>query len=182
MIRVGFALYPSGAHWIGGHNYFRNLLQALTDPPQIVVPVALVGARDDVPKDFPRLETYETRSCRRNSELLYLRKIVQKASGRDWILEHTLHSASVDVLSHSGSLGKFSRVPTIDWIPDFQHIHYPNFFSSTEVHSRNRFFNERIKNATLVVVSREVPRKHLEQFAHHGARKCRFLHFTDSSA
>lgn len=182
VIRVGFVLQPKGVSWIGGNNYYRNLLRALTEPPQLVDPIAFVGDLGDIPDDFPKIEAWPTQACRPRSKLWYLRQIIQTVVGRDWIFERTLRSASVDVLSHAGWLGWNASIPTICWIPDFQHLHYPEYFSPSELQSRDRAFLEQIDKATLVVVSSEVARRDLEHFAPHGAKKCRILHFADSSA
>lgn len=182
MIRVAFALQPHGTGWIGGNNYFRNLLQALISQPELLCPVALVGKLTDFPEDFPKVERHATRACRRRSELWTLRQIVRRATGRDWVMEGSLRRASVDVLSHSGWLGLKSKVPSIAWIPDFQHLHYPEFFSADELRVRNKTFAAAIERATLVVVSSEAALKDLKQFSAPGAEKARVLHFADSSA
>lgn len=129
MIRVGFTIAPAGNGWLGGVNYFRNLLKALSSIPEKLQPVAIVADPADVPDDFPQMETFVTNSLLHRNPKWFLRIGVREALERDWVLERELRRASVDVLSHSVWLGEASRVPAITWIPDFQHVHLPNFFS-----------------------------------------------------
>ncbi|AHB99252.1 hypothetical protein M973_06955 [Francisella orientalis LADL 07-285A] len=58
----------------------------------------------------------------------------------------------MDILSHS-QLVNFKSIKTINWIPDFQHIHLENMFSSDEINSRNKNFRNLIENSEKIVLS-----------------------------
>jgi len=54
-------------------------------------------------------------------------------------------------------------VKTIGWIPDFQHLHFPEFFNAEERASRNRRFKELIEKTDHLVVSSYDALKDLEE-------------------
>jgi len=84
---------------------------------------------------------------------------------------------ATEVLSHSGHLGRQRTIPTIGWIPDFQHIQYPEFFGDTEIRARNSEFNGLCRCATRVLVSSEYARKTIEDCSPACAMKVRVLQF-----
>lgn len=49
----------------------------------------------------------------------------------------------------------YQGVPELAWIADFQHKHYPEFFSSEEVERRDQVFKEKLKDCRRIIVSSE---------------------------
>jgi glycosyltransferase involved in cell wall biosynthesis len=61
---------------------------------------------------------------------------------------------SVDVVGPSPkNLGEKFEIPWAAWIPDFQHRHFPNFFSQDEINDRNIKYANLLCNAPLVFVN-----------------------------
>lgn len=57
------------------------------------------------------------------------------------------------LLPCQSSLGQSFPVPWVGWIPDFQHLRCPEYFSEEEIQVRNTRFQSLIDDATLTVVS-----------------------------
>jgi glycosyltransferase involved in cell wall biosynthesis len=53
---------------------------------------------------------------------------------------------------------------TLGWIPDFQHIHQPSFFSAAERSWRDHMFRQLASNATQVVLSSASALEHYREF------------------
>jgi glycosyltransferase involved in cell wall biosynthesis len=85
------------------------------------------------------------------------------------------------VLSHSGWLGKDALIPTIGWIPDFQHIHLPEFFSKKEISIRNKHFHDLCRYCSTVIVSSFHAQTDLCRFAPDCRDKSEVLRFAAAS-
>ncbi len=95
----------------------------------------------------------------------------------DWAMERTLRAAGIDVLSHSVPPGRRGAIPSVAWIPDFQHVHLPEFFSRRELRFRDRHFRALADDATLVLLSSHAAAHDLEAFRPAAAPKARVLPF-----
>ena len=88
-----------------------------------------------------------------------------------------LRQQHVDVLFASAEFGIQFRVPLLSWIPDFQHLHLPEFFSEGEIKNRNLHFSRMAKHATRVILSSHQAQLDFEKFAPEWAYKVRVLPF-----
>ena len=135
-LRIGFIFQQST--WLGGLNYFRNLLTAIRSLPDgKLVPVVLVGTRSDVENQFPRLEIIKTPLLDRRSPSWIARKVISRTTSGDILLKSFLRKHNIQAISHSGHLGGQSEIATVGWIPDFQHVHLPNLFDTSEIQMRD---------------------------------------------
>lgn len=182
MIRVGFSIASLGAEWIGGANYYVNLLNAIRFSER-VRPVILTASLppDGLAATFPEFEIIPTALLDR-SHLTLARRASEKLYGRAFVFERFLRDCDIDVLSHSGQLGPRSRFPTIGWIPDFQHVRLPAFFSAKERRDRDGIFRRLADHSTRLVLSSEDARRDLLAFRPQAARKARVLHFVPGFA
>lgn len=165
MIRVGFVL-ANCASWVGGRIYLLNLLDTVMSLPDPgITPVLILSTPDDDVSGFEGIETITTplvgdslaaRLARRGSETLL---------GRNLLFDRFLRAHRIDLLSHSGALGVRARVPTTPWIPDFQHLRMPGFFSASEIASRDRAYSRAAAGATRVIVSSADAGADLARFA-----------------
>lgn len=178
MIRVGFVIaFDSG--WLGGINYFRNLLTAVYAlPDRKIEPVILTGM--DMPAErftgFPPVEVVRSRLFDRYSLPWISRTVGYRSFGRDHLMERLLLKHRIKVLSHSAQLGARTPIPTIGWIPDFQHRHIPEFFSSEELARREREFIE-ILSCSRVIVSSFDAQNDLSTFYPNYTQHSRVLQF-----
>ena len=179
MIKVGF-IGAVSKEWMGGLNYFNNLLFAIdclkNKELQIFV---FVGKKtdEDIKNMFKRYGTViEDRIFDRKSLKWFLMKLEQKIFKTNFLLENILKKYDIQILSHS-SITKFKNIKTINWIPDFQHIHLPQMFSKKEIENRDKSFIQIIKESDVVVLSSFDALKDLIKFSSEYQNKARVLQF-----
>ncbi len=179
-MRVGFIL--SSGDWLGGLNYLRNLFAAIHAlPGSPITPVIFSGKRQvNASADFSGIEVIQTSVLDRKSSGWFLRQIIAKTTARDMILQRLLRRHGISVLSHSSHLGKQTAVKTIGWIPDFQHVHLPEFFSPEERRRRDREFMKLCVHCDKVIVSSKCAAADLGTFSPEYAHKAELLRFVAS--
>ncbi|OQW89640.1 MAG: hypothetical protein BWK78_07505 [Thiotrichaceae bacterium IS1] len=180
MIRVGFIISLTNQSWLGGLNYFRNLLSAIHSlPDRKIEPVIFTGCQADLTlsKGFPPIEIIQTPLLDRKHPQWLLRKSWAKLLSHDLFLEKLFLKQHITLLSHSISLGKQAKIPTIGWIPDFQHTYLPEFFSKKEIHSRNRQFRNMLHSCSYIIVSSKAAKQDLIKFDSSSGFKASVLQF-----
>jgi len=185
LIRVGFILIIKGNGWLGGINYYRNLINAIcTNEDKKIEPVIFTGYNCNN-KDFeniPDIEIIKDHIFDLQHPYCIARQVLNRIIHRDILLEQLLKKNNISVLSHYyGSLGNTFQIPTIGWIPDFQHKYLPDFFSSKELLSRDKDFLITCKECTRVVFSSNTAKMDAEKFYPAYAKKFRILHFVTSN-
>ena len=180
MIRVGFVLTLTNNGWLGGINYFRNLIRAIyANPGRKIEPVIFVGydSDDKLLENFPAATIVKDHIFDSRSFQARIRRVLRRTLHRDIVLERFLTKMEISVLSHSGSIGRGSLVLTIGWIPDFQHKYLPSFFSKKELSDRDKYFQEICAECTRVIFSSNVAKCDAEKFYPAYSEKFRLLHF-----
>ncbi|WP_418318290.1 glycosyltransferase [Piscinibacter sakaiensis] len=141
MIRVAFLPDDWSAEWTTGRDGLRDLLRAILSlPERRIEPVLFVApdAPDPMPAGLAPIETVRTPLLDASSSWWRLaRSLPQRLLGHDKLLEGLLREHRIDVLSHAELAGGADTLPTIGWIPDFQHRRVPQFFSTAEIAARN---------------------------------------------
>ena len=85
---------------------------------------------------------------------------------------------NINVLLPLLDLPPWRVVPsTIGWIPDFQHLHLPEFFRPVDLNHRNTTFRRLAEKATVVMLSSEAAREDFARFVPEYAAKGRTLPF-----
>ena len=138
MIRVAF-IFEYNEGWLGGLNYFRNLISAIDAlPGREIEPVIFVS--DITPEQqmagLPKTEVVRSSLFNPDSFAWRARMFLRRVFTRDILVEWLLHRHRVSVMSHSGFIGRGSSIPAIGWIPDFQHFHLPDFYRGDERDAR----------------------------------------------
>jgi len=175
-IRVGF-IYTEG-DWLGGLSYLRNLMAAVRLlPDNRLVPVVITAQSTDAEKQFPQTNILRTKLLDRWTYPWAIRRAKLRVLGWDQELTNLLFRHHVEVLSHSTSLGGQSKVATIAWIPDFQHVHLPELFSKKEHRNRTQSMLFRCSECTKLVLSSNCALADLENFSPAYAYKADVLHF-----
>jgi glycosyltransferase involved in cell wall biosynthesis len=155
VIKVGFEFsFQEG--WLGGINYYRNLLIALYElPERKIEAVIFTGFKSPASHidGLPLVKIVRSSMFDRGSFLWLLRRLWQRAFGYDFILQHLLKKYGIAVLSHSGWLGKGASIPSIGWIPDFQHVHLPELFSLDEIVARDKRYTDMCRYCSTIIVS-----------------------------
>jgi glycosyltransferase involved in cell wall biosynthesis len=185
MIRVGFVLNFESNEWVGGVNYFRNLIGAIcANHKRNLEPVIFTrcDSDDKFLSDFPAVPIVKDHVFDLNHPYARIRHTLKKLLHRDIVLEHLLKTYDISVVSHLGPflfepLGTRSHIPTIGWIADFQHKYLPDFFSKNELSSRDKDFQMTCAECTRVVFSSNAAKSDAEKFYPEYAKKYRVLHF-----
>jgi glycosyltransferase involved in cell wall biosynthesis len=168
MIRVGFVLEAHG--WLGGLNYYRNLFSALSLlSPKQIQPVVFLGSSvpAEISGNYRDAEIVRTALLDPDSPYGLVRRAARKfARQYDVLLSELLRRHSIHVLSHyPGRIPKrMFQIKTIGWIPDFQHIHLPEFFPLSQRELRQVTCERLIKDSDLVLLSSNATRKDVAQF------------------
>ena len=155
MIKVGF-IGAVSKEWMGGLNYFNNLLYALSAiEDKKIEAVVFVGKKtdDEIKNTFKKYaEVVEHSMFDRKSLYWFIWNITYKIFGSKYFLDVLLKKHNIQVLSHTKLYGlKYCK--TVNWIPDFQHLHLPGMFSKKEIKSRNESYLELIKKSDKIVLS-----------------------------
>lgn len=186
MIRVGFILTNNGNGWLGGTNFLSNLLHAIVMVKDRQIEPVLIVAPSTQSKDlamFPPLQVLKTvLADGQNRGWRVARKLGERVLGRDMLMERFLKRNRIDVLSHSGQLGRSATVPTIGWIPDFQHRRLPAFFPLSQLEVCERGFRRISKQCTTVLLSSVDAQKDLARFNSASLSSSRVLHFVSGFA
>lgn len=95
-------------------------------------------------------------------------------------MRRLLRRHGISVLSHAFHLDSQPGVKTIGWIPDFQHVHLPEFFSPEERRQRDREYLNLCELCDRVIVSSECVRADFDAFAPEHAHKAALLRFVAS--
>jgi glycosyltransferase involved in cell wall biosynthesis len=179
MIRVGFVFGFVDEGWLGGLNYFRNLFAAiLALPDRRIEPVVLIGdarARGLL-TDFPPVTVVHNGIFTNSPRWAQLRWAAQRLAKRDLVLELVLRRHGIAVLSHSNPIAG-GAIPAICWIPDFQHVHLPEFFGAEEIAARNRGHAALAETADRVLLSSRHAERDFRRLYPDQADKSRVLPF-----
>ena len=176
---IAFTYRNPNSDWQGGHNYFRSLFMALnTTPGHNIVPVVFMGSQSNaVRASLPRNVRIVSNSVfDRKSVKWCVDKVAARLLGRSWLSNRLISGQGIDILSHAGPTGE-AGIRNIAWIPDFQHVHLPQFFSKRDLRKRNANFRDTIARSDLIVLSSEAARRDLAAFAPKYVEKVRVLQF-----
>jgi glycosyltransferase involved in cell wall biosynthesis len=179
MIRIGFIIDVSDA-WIGGVNYYRNLLYALNKINDKSIEIYLFipkGLNDNLKKEF-RLysNVIEVDFFSKYNLKRIIWKILKKITCSDFMIEMFLRKYKIDIFSHSGIVGLI-KSKTINWIPDFQHKHLPGFFQKKDNMLRDIGFERLARKSNCVILSSNDAKKDFELYFKEYLSKVKILQF-----
>ena len=190
-LRVGLMLPESGASWFGGVDYFKNLGLALLDTRELAVELFLV-----IPEENPELLNLYRPLLQRAARVLRVpnkRRLTlierlkvrlgftTEARIRQATLLSGLASAKIDfAYPLDGALPENGAIASAAWIPDFQHVFLPQFFSERENLGRSHLFSQLAETSNAVILSSNDARQHFVRSFPHQAHKARIMHFSHS--
>lgn len=179
MIRVGF-IGTISKEWMGGFNYFKNLLFAIsTLTNKEIEPIVFLGKKtdEDTKAMFRKhVQVIEHPMFDSKSIPHIFMRISQKLFKTNYLLDRLLQKHQIDILSHA-DLIKLTSCKTINWIPDFQHLHLPQMFSNLELEYRNRHFLNLAKHSDSIILSSLNALKDFNRFAPTYSKKAEVLQF-----
>lgn len=180
MIRVAFTIVGS-KDWMGGVTYLKNLLYAIsTLKHREIEPVLVVGGkRDDGILDMlgRHAEVLRTAIYDRKTLPWLVHGVSHVAKGNSRPFNRLMEKNGIEVVSHSFIWGRGLPYKTINWIPDFQHLHLPGMFSAKEVRKRNRQLSDMVEKSDTIVLSSYNALGDYKGFAPGHISKARVLQF-----
>ena len=154
---LGILLYlTGGSHWLGGAQYARNLILALSMlSPKKCPPVFLRVSRK---RDVTGLE-----ALARGSEIVSVDRPVAKWTTQGEPTTGWLSDGCTVAFPEKG--GNAATHPmAIHWIPDFQYKHYPEYFTEEERQQRDSIYEQLLQSCRLLVLSSKAARKDFHAF------------------
>lgn len=136
MTKVGFLLnFP--LEYKGGINYFKNLFYAVhkfySEKVEIILFVPKGISKEYIEIFSPYATVVETAILKRKSFPWLLCKIGGRVFGYDIITYNLLSKYKINVVSHSDFVFPSKTIKTLNWIPDFQYIHYPDLWTEAQL-------------------------------------------------
>jgi glycosyltransferase involved in cell wall biosynthesis len=177
--KVAFIFEYSEA-WLGGLNYFRNLISAIADlPDRKIEPIIFVGNNilEQQLAGLPKIKIVRSRILNRESSIWRIGILSWRPFKSEVMLESLLNRHKIDVLSHSKFLYRNSRIPSIEWIPDFQHFYLSDFYTSDEISRRIADNRAVCTHCSCILLSSHDALKDLKLFFPECAEKAKVLQF-----
>ena len=142
--RIGL-IFTVDPNWMGGTYYILNLINALNTLPDSQKPelILLCSSEDDYryAKDYTKYPFLSYRLTFKPKKI-DIPKLINKVSRRligKSIIPASSFSEKVDaVYPVIDSMQINTPTAKIYWIPDFQEIHYPDFFTKSELNRRRQ--------------------------------------------
>jgi glycosyltransferase involved in cell wall biosynthesis len=151
---IGFVAMIDPA-WVAGTKYLINLWRALRTASRHSYELVLLVGETISPKEYENLAACVDRVViyppivKGSIPLLVINKINKLFFNK---LDAYLRDQEVDVIFSALDSGA-RIIPRIHWLPDFQHLYYPEFFKVSQLASRAKIYPTAAEKATIVVVS-----------------------------
>jgi glycosyltransferase involved in cell wall biosynthesis len=168
----------SGASWRGGSVLFGDLMRALRETYPTDLRVLLVQPADGTPfpadmvplsdatVSYPRLKRWTGTWAWNHAR--------QRLARTDLLPDRMLKQMGIHVLL-CGVLERWTSLPTLALLTDFQHRHLPEMFDATEIRWRDQQFAKTAARASLVLVTTNSVLADLVNFVPQYASKARVL-------
>jgi glycosyltransferase involved in cell wall biosynthesis len=175
MLNVAFT-YIDKDEWMGGYNYLLNLFSALELLPGCDInPMLFVGKNVQYEalhpfEMLPNVTVVRSKLFnRRWKERLLLQSVV---FGKNNEFDNLFQRNGIDVIIENACFfGWRFKIPTIAWMPDFQHRHLPDMFSFLTYWKREIGFRAQIFSGRAILLSSENAKKDFGSFYSFRKRK-----------
>ena len=177
MIKVAW-MVPNTPAWTGGLHYFINLASALLAWPERRIEPIILGDTSTLPEPLRSLASVPSVSdVKKYSARWWLLRLNRIFSSKGSIQARIFKQHDIKLFSHGGPLGSRSTIPSLCWIPDFQHKHLPLMFNEAEITARDRGFTDVAQKAKAVLLSSADAEKDFRQFFPQAVGKTYVLRF-----
>lgn len=182
MMRVAFPLV-GGAAWTGGLNYLTNLLAALREfAANEIESVLFVESEEELAGLGSLAELFDLPPVvvarHVGSSRRWRRPLSRLVFQRDVDLETALRLSGVNIVfQHSEWFGFRFGLPTLTWIPDFQHRYLPDLFGKLAYVKRDIGYSSLARSATRLMLSSDDVRQDCERFYPASVGKCSVVRF-----
>ncbi|MBL4833197.1 MAG: glycosyltransferase family 4 protein [Pseudomonas sp.] len=182
-MRVAFIL-PPGDSWTGGINYLDNLLSVFSENPEIGVTPVLFFSPETNPAHVQRLGRHSpvepilikpiaTGLLQRLRQLSVSALVLKNRHLEPIFLENNIDL----VFQSSFWCGKRFAIPTLCWLPDFQHKYLPHFFTRKGLLKRELGYRLMTFESSCVLVSSQTAKNDCERFYPSSRSKLQVLPF-----
>lgn len=159
--------------------YQDNLLEAIDRyAPDVDICFYAGGVdRSTIPKKYRLLN-----NVNQGKLFILLNLILRSTTAVDFQLHQALFNTGVDAtfnlpMAYRRYLFYGKRIATLSWIPDFQHVRYPDFFTAEDIMARDRSYKHSISSATLVILSSNDAYRDYSAFVPEFSHKARIMNF-----
>lgn len=181
--RVAIVVYGLTTNWLGGLNYYRNLVSVFDAASAAAPGLHLHVLTDDASffEDLAlsnRVRVTALAMLRHRSAAWALRKALIAASGRDLLLIAQMKRLGVQavVFSHVAGASK-AGIVCLPWIPDFQSRHHPELFDSSTVEAEHARTQLWLRDSNGLIVSSHDAQRDASRFYGVAPDKVHVLHF-----
>ena len=145
--------------WIAGEIIVRNILSSMRELNDRSVTTSIIGGGNDAVREkYQSADEFICYTKPRRYDLGWARdQIAKRVARTNPSLEKLLKQNQVDVLFGSCLAFSYRGVATLSWLPDFQHVHLPDMFSTEERAARDETFERTARVSTrIILLSRAV--------------------------
>lgn len=181
--RVAIAYNFNDKDWLGGKNYFASLfhaLHAIDDETIQLVLVTGTRTKTTLPAEFPFLEVHRTPMLDRKHPLWFLRQLTLRTLDSDPLFAGYLKRLRIDVLSHSGCLGRNPGIKTLPWLFDFQFMHLPTHWTPRQLRWVSKRYASACSQGDGVIVSSQDALNDLRKFKPNSRAPIHVLQFVSN--
>ncbi|WP_051241441.1 glycosyltransferase family 4 protein [Azohydromonas australica] len=184
--RIAFVQQFSDKDWLGGKNYFSSLMNAIhAVAPDSIQMVLFTGHKitAELPRELPFLDVVRTPLLDRRHPAWIGRQLMRSwyRLQHDPVFDRLLQRERIDLLSHTEPLvAARTSIKTLGWLPDFQFMHLPQFWSEKQISATQRSYNTIVEHSDAVVVSSHHALHDLRHFAPASRTPAHVLHFIPS--
>ena len=166
-----------GSQWTGGITYRVNLLKALKVHPSFDFKnvFLIVSKKSDAEKmPIPENQVLELPKTKGRIDKLWC-SFLKKYFNYDVLMSRIVKENNIDVIFPSYL--KSGKAKSIYWMPDFQFMHLPNFFTKQAIKSFNIKLPNYFNLADSVVLSSQDAKNDFEKFSPEFLNKTRVMRF-----
>ncbi len=160
--------YSQDKQWIGGTIYIQNLLWALAELPPEERPILYLDDPAGLSSELADRLASDIRETPHIPLANAARRVYRLIPLPEWlrVKVHLLKEAATRRRPGSNPVITFpawhanpSDRSSIYWIPDFQHIHLPEYFQPDEIQARNEVHRRISRTSSIVVLSSSMAQK-----------------------
>ncbi|WP_184542690.1 glycosyltransferase family 4 protein [Mucilaginibacter sp. FT3.2] len=185
MIRVGFTIIDGKVNWMGGINYLKNLLYAISQlEEKKIQPVLFLGNNIDnkIIQDFKDLaEIHQDSLFDRKSSKWIVYTFLRDVFKRNPAVNQIVEKYNIDAFSHSFIYGPDINCIKINWIPDFQHVHLPKLYSKLHLLVRDYRLRSLARYSDIVILSSYDALNDYKKFTPEYTDRARVIHFVSQT-
>lgn len=172
---------PNTPTWVGGLNYFINLCEALNTLNGSEIEPVIFNDNSLLPPPLCDYQSLIWPDKKHNGIIFdyyyrFIRKINRLFKHHDDFISFLIKN-DIRLFSHGYPLGKTSPIPSLCWIPDFQHRYLPQFFTEKEIKDRDKHHNIIAENSNALLFSSNVALNDFRKFHPDSTCSTYVLHF-----